>query len=349
MASWPDAPSSCRMNSVNRSMENFQARPLVAGDLQRVIEIDCEYTGRRRDGFYRKRLEAAVAEPRNFVYLGCESNAVLQGFLLARLQEGEYGTEQPSASLDAIGVDPEVAAKGVGRSLLEALDGILRHKGIRTIHTQADWRNLSILQFFAGTGFSLAPRHILEKDADYPDDSQLVDDLIEEAGRPGDANDYSDAEGDQRGALARDVIPCRSLHEADLAAILRIDRKISGREHQAYYEQKLAEALDESGLRVSLVAEQDDHVVGFVMARVDFGEFDRIEPAAVLDSIAVDPGYTHHLVGTALLSQLLANLSALQIEVIRSETDAAQFDVLRFLQRNGFAISQRLAFVREVK
>ncbi len=329
-------------------MEKFRTRPLVASDLKRVIEIDSSYTGRRRDGFYRKRLQAALAEPRNFVYLGCESNAALQGFLLARLQEGEYGTEKPSASMDAIGVDPEVAAKGVGRSLLEALDGILQHKGIQAIHTQADWRNLSMLQFFAGTGFSLAPRHILERDAAYLDDSQFVHDLIEEAGRLGDPNDYSDADGNQPGALARDIIPCRSMRDSDLAAIVKIDRKISAREHQAYYEQKLAEALDESGLRVSLVAEQDHHVVGFAMARVDFGEFDRIEPAAVLDSIAVDPDYTHHLVGTALLSQLLANLAALQIEVIRSETDAEHFDVLRFLQRNGFALSQRLAFVREV-
>ncbi len=349
MASWPGVRSSCRMNSVNRPMEKFHVRPLVAGDLERVIEIDCEHTGRRRDGFYRKRLEAALAEPRNFVYLGCESNAVLQGFLLARLQEGEYGTEKPSASLDAIGVDPAAATKGMGRSLLEALDGILQHKGIQAIYTQADWHNSKMLQFFAGTGFSLAPRHILERDVDYLDDSQYVDDLIEEAGRLGDANDYSDGVGGLRGALARDIIPCRSMHEDDLAAIVKIDRKISGKEHQAYYEQKLAEALDESGLRVSLVAEQDDHVVGFAMARVDFGEFDRIEPAAVRDSIAVDPGYTHHLLGTALLSQLLANLSALQIEVIRSETDAEHFDVLRFLQRNGFAISQRLAFVRAVK
>ena len=84
------------------------------------------------------------------------------------------------------------------------------------------------------------------------------------------------------------------------------------------------------------------------MARVDFGEFDRIEPAAVLDSIAIDPDYAHHLVGTALLSQLLANLAVLRIEVIRSETDTEHFAVLGFLQRNGFASSQRLAFVRDV-
>ncbi len=63
MASWPGARSSCQMNKVNRSMEKFEVRPLVADDLERVIEIDCEHTGRRRDDFYRKRLEAALAEP----------------------------------------------------------------------------------------------------------------------------------------------------------------------------------------------------------------------------------------------------------------------------------------------
>ncbi len=42
-------------------MENFQTRPLVASDLERVIEIDCGYSGRRREGFYRKQLEAALA------------------------------------------------------------------------------------------------------------------------------------------------------------------------------------------------------------------------------------------------------------------------------------------------
>lgn len=326
----------------------MNTRPLVAEDLERVIEIDSKYSGRRRDGFYRKRLEAALAEPGNFVYLGCDRDGALQGFLLARLQEGEYGTAGRSASLDAIAVDPGMTTKGMGRSLLEALDEILQHKGIETMYTQADWRNLPMLQFFAGTGFSLAQRHILERDAIGLSDSEFAADLIEEAEQRGDPNDYSDAGGERRGELARDLIPCRSMRETDLEAITKIDRKTTGAEHRAYYEQKLTEALDESGIRVSLVAEQDDHVVGFVMARVDFGEFDRIEPAAVLDSIAVDPGFAHHLVGTALLSQLLANLSALQIEHVRSETDAEHFDVLRFLQRNGFSLSQRLVFARQV-
>jgi ribosomal protein S18 acetylase RimI-like enzyme len=329
-------------------VEEFRTRPLVADDLQRVIEIDSEYSGRRRDGFFRKRLDAALAEPHKFVYLGCEIESVLQGFLLARLQEGEYGTEEPSASFDAIGVDPGLVKKGLGRALLDALARILQHKGIATIHTQADWHNLPMLHFFAGTGFALAPRHILERAATPLHDEQYAYDLVEEAGKLGDANDYSDVTSDQAGAMARDLVACRSLRECDLPALVKIDRKISGKTHTGYYEQKIVEALGESGVRVSLVAEQDDHVVGFVMARVDFGEFDRIEPVAVLDSLAVDPDYVHHLVGTALLSQLLTNLAALQIEVVRSETDAEHSAVFGFLKRNGFSRSQRLPFVLSV-
>jgi ribosomal protein S18 acetylase RimI-like enzyme len=323
-------------------------RALVADDLERVIEIDSQHTGRRREGFYRKRLEAALEVPLGFVYLGYDAGAGLQGFLLARLQKGEYGTEDRSASLDAIGVDPAVATKGVGSTLLQALDRILLHKGVASIYSQAEWRNLSMLEFFAGTGFSLAPRLVLERNASGLSDFQIVDDLIEASENLGDPNDYSDAEGDQPGALARDIIPCRAMRESDLDAIVKIDRKTTGKEHRGYYEQKMAEVFGESGIRVSLVAEQDDHVVGFVMARVDFGEFDRLEPAAVLDSIAVDPGYAHHLVGTALLSQLIANLSALQTETIRSEADADHHDVLQFLQHNGFSASQRLVFIRAV-
>jgi GNAT superfamily N-acetyltransferase len=326
----------------------FQTRPLTAEDLQRVIDIDAKYVGRRREGFYGKRLEAALDEPAGFAYLGCEVDGELQGFLLARLQEGEYGTAGRSASLDAIGVDPQSGGKGMGTGLLQALDEILRHKGIQSVYSQAEWRNLPMLRFFAAADFNLAPRFIFERDAGYLDEFAFMDELAEEAGKLGDPNDYSDAESDQRGALARDIIPCRAMKIADLPSIVRIDRAISGEDKRAYYEQKMVEVLGETGIRVSLVAEQDDHVVGFAMARVDFGEFDRIEPAAVLDSIAVDPGYTHHLVGTAMLSQLLANLGTLQIEVIRSEADAEHLDVMHFLQRNGFSNSQRLAFVRDV-
>src|SRR3972149_196393 len=87
------------------------------------------------------------------------------------------------------------------------------------------------------------------------------------------------------GTLARDRLPVRSLREEDLAAVVRIDRKLTGFDRSAYYAAKFREVLVESGIRVSLVAEEDGIVNGFIMARVDFGEFGQVETSAVIDTI----------------------------------------------------------------
>ncbi len=70
------------------------------------------------------------------------------------------------------------------------------------------------------------------------------------------------------GPLTRDLIPVRSMVEGDLHALIAIDRRITGRNRSAYFERKLEEALRESDVRISLVAERDGRPVGFIMARV---------------------------------------------------------------------------------
>lgn len=160
--------------------------------------------------------------------------------------------------------------------------------------------------------------------------------------------DLSDPSSDAADALSRDRFPVRSLQADDLPAIIGLDRRITGRDRTAYYKRKVAEAINESGVRVSLVAEIDGQFAGFVMARVDFGEFGRTNPAAVIDTIGVDPAYAKRGVGHALLSQLLANLSSLRVEVVRTQLEWDQFGLLSFLKSCGFKPSQRLSFTRRV-
>ena len=150
------------------------------------------------------------------------------------------------------------------------------------------------------------------------------------------------------GPLARDRIPVRTMSEADLAALIDIDRRITGRDRSAYFERKLADALHESDVRVSLVAEWDGVPVGFIMARVDFGDFGRMEPTAVLDTLGVDPDCRNQGVGRALLSQLLVNLMTLRVERIRTEVDWQERDLLGFLDRYGFQPAQQLCFDRAI-
>ena len=134
----------------------------------------------------------------------------------------------------------------------------------------------------------------------------------------------------------------RSLSEDDLAPVVRIDRKLTGRDRSAYYAAKLREMLTESGIRVSLVAEADGFVVGFVMARVDFGEFGKVDKAAVLDTIGVHPGFSGSGIGHALVSQLFLNLATLQVETVLTQVSPENIDLHRFLYSCGFHPSQRL-------
>lgn len=151
------------------------------------------------------------------------------------------------------------------------------------------------------------------------------------------------------GPLARDRIPVRTMNNLDLRGLIAIDHRIIGYDRTAYFSRKFAEMLRDSDVRVSLVAEWDGGPVGFVMARVDFGEFGRIEPTAVLDTIGVDPDYRQQGIGKALLSQLLMNLATLRVEYIRTETDWNDRELLGFLDHCGFRPSQRLCFEHVVE
>ena len=160
--------------------------------------------------------------------------------------------------------------------------------------------------------------------------------------------DYSDSSGDDFEALARDRIPVRSMAKSDLQSMVAIDRKITGRDRTAYYKGKLAEALEQSGVRVSLVAEVDGQFVGFIMARVDYGEYGRTANTAVVDTIGVHPDFGKRGIGKALLSQLMANLASLRVERVRTHVTWNDFDLLSFLEQAGFRPSQSICFSRRV-
>jgi len=160
--------------------------------------------------------------------------------------------------------------------------------------------------------------------------------------------DYSKPVSDDFDALSRDLVPVRSLIEDDLQQIIRIDRRITNRDRSAYLQRKTAQVLQESGVRISLVAEGDERLVGFIMAKVDYGEFGHTDTVAVIDTIGVDPSEQSHNVGRALVSQLLRNLSSLRVETVRTEVPWQDFGLNRFLAQCGFAPAQRLAFSLDI-
>lgn len=134
----------------------------------------------------------------------------------------------------------------------------------------------------------------------------------------------------------------RTLRAEDCARLVRMDQEISGRNRRAWYEGKVRRALAEADVKISLGAEVDGVLVGALLGSVHYGEFGLPEPVAILDTVLVDPAYGRRGVASAMLRQLLLNLSALRIERLRTEVAWDEFDLTEFFAKAGFTPVPRL-------
>lgn len=326
-------------------MKNLTFRSLSPEDIAQVSAIDSRIVGRPRRGFFEKRLTVATAAPEGFITCAACDGETVKGYAFARVQDGDFGSSEAMAVLDVIGVDPAAQGQGVGKALLTGIEQRMAKKNIATLRTEIDWSDHAMTRFFSGADFKLAPIQVVARDTsvlpEYVEEfSKVKMDGYWQVHGPG-GNDYD--------TLNRDRVQIRSLREADLATVVRIDKKLSGQDRSRYYRSKFQEMLVESGIRVSLVAERKDLVAGFIMARVDYGEFGKPIQTAVIDTIGVHPAERGAGVGQALLSQLLNLLSTLQVESLRTQIQWQQHGLHSFLQGCGFAPSQRLVLTKQIQ
>lgn len=325
-------------------------RPLRPDDLEDVVAIDQAIEGRPRRTYVRRRLDAALREPSRHVQFAATDGKRLVGYLLARALRGEFGRRQTGLRIELVGVRREEQQHGVGHRLLDALIEHAQRKGVVELRTAARWNDHTMLRWFDAMGFRLSADRIVDcpvGDGAYRPER---DDAVGLPAGAGSAQeiDYSASAGNDYERLARDCAEVRAMSAEDLPAIVRIDRLLTGSDRGDYMREQLAEALDDSAIRISLVARVDDTVVGYLMARTDLGDFGRTEPVAIIDTIGVDPEYAHRGVGRALVSQLFVNLGALRVERVETIIAPRDLRLLGFLYDCGFAPSQRLAFVRRV-
>jgi len=332
------------------TLQRVAIRPLRRDDLDAVVAIDATSVGYTRRGYFVRRLEAAMREPKLHAQFAATDDRGLAGYILARVLEGEFGRRAFELRLEVIGVRADARGHGIGSSLFDALSDHGRRHGIADVLTQAAWNDHRMLRWLDAMGFSLAPVHVVSCDvhgSEYVPERDQAAATVDDENAPHEI-DYGARRGDFE-RLARDAVDVRAMEPADLAEILRIDRSITGRDRQAYVRHRLAEAMEDSAIRVSLTAQLDDFIVGFVMARVDVGDFGRTEAVAVLDTIGVDPKYAGRGVGHALLSQLCVNLGALRVEQGETIVAPHDLDLLGFLYSVGFRPSPRLAFLRRIE
>lgn len=152
------------MERTETGADTVLVRGLRPEDLESVIALDAKIVGRRRDEYFKVKLRQNLAETGIKVSLAAELDGCFCGFLLARVFYGEFGTMEPVAVLDTLGVHPDFRHRGVGTALLLQLRRNLAALRVSRLQTEVGWDNQELLAFLHREGFRPAARLCLDLD-----------------------------------------------------------------------------------------------------------------------------------------------------------------------------------------
>ncbi len=127
----------------------------------------------------------------------------------------------------------------------------------------------------------------------------------------------------------------RRLTMGDLEAIVAIDERVLGEKRRDYWEKKLA-AMNEKASQVSLVAEAEGHVLGFILGDISGWEFGVPDTVGWIETIGVDPAHQKKGVATALAQELIRMLNAIGVSKIYTLVSWNDWDLLQFFHAMGF-------------
>ncbi len=148
--------------------DHVEVRNLKAEDLDWVVRIDSQHSGKQRKEFYKVKLAEVAKDTGVRISLAAYVKGEPAGFLMGRLYYGEFGQPEPVAILDSMGVSTAFTGQKVGAALMRQLEMNLSGLGIERLQTQVEWDQVELLKFFQRAGFKPAARLCLEKPVKRP-------------------------------------------------------------------------------------------------------------------------------------------------------------------------------------
>ena len=119
--------------------------------------------------------------------------------------------------------------------------------------------------------------------------------------------------------------------------MVEINEKVFKHAGPDYYEIKFARALDdEDRLVLSLVAEVEGKVAGFVMCELFVGEYGIPTTTATLDTIGIHPDSQGKGVGKQLMEEFIGHLRKAGVRKINTPVDWNDWQLIRFFSASGF-------------
>jgi flavin-dependent dehydrogenase/ribosomal protein S18 acetylase RimI-like enzyme len=138
----------------------------------------------------------------------------------------------------------------------------------------------------------------------------------------------------------------RRMTVRDIDEVLRLDEKITGKPHAAYYESKAAAYIARAP-EYCLVAEHRDRVIGFVLGDVRGWEF-ATELSGWLEIIGIDPEYHGQGVSRALMDELFEKFHRAGVAVVNTMVNWNDGDLIDYFRANGFDRGEYVNLVKRL-
>jgi GNAT superfamily N-acetyltransferase len=152
------------MIELPRAGADLRVRPVEAADLDQVIAIDADITGKiKTDYWYELFHRYGGGRSRQRLFLVAEAGVEIQGFIIGEVRDWEFGSP-PCGWVFGISVRPTARLAGIGTRLLEAICAGFRHAGVDKVRTLIGRDNSLVLSFFRSQAMMAAPVIPLEKD-----------------------------------------------------------------------------------------------------------------------------------------------------------------------------------------
>jgi predicted N-acetyltransferase YhbS len=125
----------------------------------------------------------------------------------------------------------------------------------------------------------------------------------------------------------------RVMKQEDIPAVVEIDSMAQESPRPEYLQSKLATGI-------SIVAEMDTRIVGFVMGAMNRGEYGIPEKIATIDTVGVHPEFQQAGVGRVLIDEFVTHTRQAGARRIRTLVDwSRQWDVMGYFRASGFTPS----------
>ncbi len=145
----------------------------------------------------------------------------------------------------------------------------------------------------------------------------------------------------------KDAVPAlRPVEEGDLESVIALDRSHSGQSRRGFFEKRWRAMAREPEAFISLAAEQENALLGFVLAHVLDGEFGGSERVAVLDAVGVANDTRGKGIGSSLMQGLVDEVRDRGGRELRTQARWDQRGLLEFFAKAGFRLAPSVVLER---